>query len=128
MSLTWVLFKQFKERFLKCVHKTKQRKIEKKNVRICIGMQRKTTICLWVHVKYAATGYTKSICLTQLRLITTIREVDNVRPFQLRTTYKMINKFLWYMNQSALFLSHQTQRRAIVPRPKHHIKSDEKKS
>ena len=64
----------------------------------------------------------------EIRLIILIHEVDNVRPSQLTTAYKMLNSFIWYMNRSALFLSDQTERGVIVPRSKDHIKSKDKKS
>ena len=85
-----------------------------------------TTICLSVHAKYAATCCT--ICLMEIRLITLIHEVDKVRPSQLTTVYKMLNSFLWYTNQSVLFLSDQPERGVIVPRSKNHIKSKDKNS
>ena len=84
----------FKKRFIKYTYKTKQKEGEEENARICIGMHGGTTICLSVHAKCAATCCTKLRCLMEIRLITIIHEVDNVRPSQLTTAYKMLNSFL----------------------------------
>ena len=69
---------------IKDVHETKQRETEdgKEKEQIYIGIQGGTTLCLGVHVEYEATGCTKLRCLLQLRLITTIDEVYNVRPLK----------------------------------------------